>query len=63
MPSFSHNLMQKWVNYHLTVQGSYVPRSATGPDPDLSGKLDAKSCGYPNGSVREIASLHCSDLR
>lgn len=62
MPSFSRNMVQKWVNYHLTVQGRYVPQSATGFDPDLTGKLDSAQCGYPNGSVREVATLHCSDL-
>lgn len=58
MPSISKNMMSMWRNYHLTHQGQYVPRTLT--DPDHFRVLTQGK--YPDGSVRDTASIHCSDL-
>lgn len=58
MPSISHNMMSLWRNYHLTEQGRYIPRSPTDPD---AARILTK-CGYPDGTVRDQASVNCSDL-
>lgn len=58
MPSISENMMGLWRNYHLTEQGRYVPVLPT--DPDYARVLPQGP--YPNGTVRDTASINCSDL-
>lgn len=58
MPSISENMMAMWRNYHLTEQGRYVPVLAT--DPDYARVLSPGR--YPDGTVRDTASINCSDL-
>lgn len=58
MPSISQNMMSKWRNYHLTEQGRYVPVGEN--DPDHYRVLVQGE--YPDGTVRDSASIHCSDL-
>ena len=58
MPSISENMMGLWRNYHLTQQGRYVPVLTT--DPDYARVLAQGE--YPDGSVRDTASINCSDL-
>lgn len=58
MPSISENMMSLWRNYHLTEQGRYVPMLAT--DPDFARILGQGR--YPDGTVRDTASINCSDL-
>lgn len=58
MPSISENMMGLWRNYHLTEQGRYVPVLPT--DPDYARVLVQGD--YPDGSVRDSASINCSDL-
>ncbi|MBU7581179.1 MAG: FAD-binding protein [Porphyrobacter sp.] len=58
MPSISHNMMSLWRNYHLTAEGRYVPRLFSDPDAAV---ILSKS-GYPDGTVRDHATINCSDL-
>lgn len=58
MPSLSHNMMSMWRNYHLTEEGRYIPRLDT--DPDAVGTLSKG--GYPDGTVRDLVTVNCSDL-
>lgn len=58
MPSISHNMMSLWRNYHLTEQGRYVPRWPS--DPDAAVILSQSR--YPDGTVRDHATINCSDL-
>lgn len=58
MPSISENMMSLWRNYHLTEQGRYVPVVQT--DPDYARVLSQGR--YPDGTVRDTASINCSDL-
>ena len=58
MPSISENMMGLWRNYHLTEQGRYVPVLQT--DPDFARVLGQGR--YPDGTVRDTASINCSDL-
>ena len=58
MPSISHNMMSLWRNYHLTERGRYVPRLPS--DPDAAVILSQSR--YPDGSVRDHATINCSDL-
>ena len=58
MPSISHNMMSLWRNYHLTERGRYVPRGPS--DPDAARLLSQRP--YPDGTVRDHASVNCSDL-
>lgn len=50
--------MSLWRNYHLTAQGRYVPVVPT--DPDYARVLSQSR--YPDGTVRDTASINCSDL-
>ena len=50
--------MGLWRNYHLTQQGRYVPVLPT--DPDYARVLARGQ--YPDGTVRDTASINCSDL-
>ena len=58
MPSISQNMLSLWRNYHLTQQGRYVPRLET--DPDAARILSQRP--YPDGAVRDHATVNCSDL-
>lgn len=58
MPSISENMLSLWRNYHLTEQGRYVPLVRT--DPDYARVLVRGT--YPDGTVRDTASINCSDL-
>lgn len=58
MPSISQNMMSKWRNYHLTQQGRYVPVGDN--DPDRYRVLVQGE--YPDGTVRDTATINCSDL-
>jgi hypothetical protein len=51
-------MMSLWRNYHLTQQGRYVPRLNT--DPDAARVLSQRP--YPDGTVRDHATVNCSDL-
>ncbi len=58
MPSISDNMMSLWRNYHLTQQGRYQPRVLS--DPDAAVILSQSA--YPDGTVRNHATINCSDL-
>lgn len=58
MPSISRNMLALWRNYHLTAQGLYRPLVETDP-----GFGTTPAGGWPEGSIRDTAAIHCADVQ